>query len=74
VDPYGQRAASHDCAPDFRLGSVVRTDGVERYVVEHWSLSLLGCFFYVQNNASLVLATLGAGAMGKLLLVTVGAL
>jgi hypothetical protein len=38
------------------------------------SLSLLGSFFNIKNGAALVLSALGAGAMGKLLLVTVGAL
>jgi hypothetical protein len=37
-------------------------------------LTLLGCFLYVQHGAALVRSALGAGAMGQLLLVAVGAL
>jgi hypothetical protein len=37
-------------------------------------LRLLGCFLDVQNGAALVGAALGAGTVGQLLLMAVGAL
>jgi hypothetical protein len=73
VDPYGQSTAGEDRSPYLRLGSLVGTYGVKSYVDEHGA-RLLGFFLDVENGSAFILAALGAGAMGQLLLVAVGAL
>jgi hypothetical protein len=74
VDPHRQSAAGENRPANLRLWSFVGTYGVKRDVDEHGRSWLLGCFLDVQNGAALVRAALGAGAMGQLLLVAVGAL
>jgi hypothetical protein len=74
VDPYRQSAASKNGSPDLWFGSFVGTYGVENNVNEHVWLRLLDGFLDVQHGAALVGSALGAGAMGQLLLVAVGAL
>jgi hypothetical protein len=58
---------------DFRFRRPVGTHRVQRYDAWHGEFRLAG-FFDFQNFASLVMTTLGAGAMRHLALVTVGAL
>ena len=74
VDPHGQSLAGEDRPANLRLGSFVGAYGVKRNIDEHGRGNLLGCFLDVQHGAALVLAALGAGAMGQLLLVAGGAL
>jgi len=75
MDPDGQRAAGENGAPNLRFGSLIRAEGVECNVDEHTCpTSLLGGFLDFENLAALVLAALGAGAMGQLLLVAYRAL
>ncbi len=69
----GSVAAGEDGSANLRLGSLVGTNGVKRDVGEHLGCELL-CFLHVQHGAALVRSALGAGAMGQLLFVAVGAL
>jgi hypothetical protein len=78
VDPHGQSLAGKDSSADLCLGSFVGAYSVKRDVDEHGLLEhgvlerLLG-FLDFEDGAALVLAALGAGAMGQLLLVAGGA-
>ena len=74
VDPHGQSAAGEDGPANLRLWCFIGADGVEHDVDEHGCPELADCFLYVENGAALVLAALGAGVVGELLLVAVGAL
>jgi hypothetical protein len=73
MDPHGKSAAGKDGSPDLRLGSLVSTNGVKRDIGEHGVRDLL-CFLYIEHGAALIRSALGAGAMGQLFFVTVGAL
>src|SRR5208282_6846088 len=68
-----QRASGQDGSANLRLWSLVGTHCVEHDVGKHLDGELLG-FFYVQHGTALVRSALGAGAMGQLLFVAVGAL
>jgi hypothetical protein len=74
MDPHRQSFAGEDGPTNLRFWSFVGTYGVERNVNEHGRWNLLRSFLDVQNGATLVGAALGAGAMGQLLFVAVGAL
>jgi hypothetical protein len=69
----GQSLAGKDGSANLRLGSLVSANGVKGDVDEHGNWRLLGCFLDIDYGAALVLAALGAGAMGQLLLVAGGA-
>jgi hypothetical protein len=69
----GQCAASEYGSANLRLGSLIGTNCVKRDVGKHLDRELLS-FFYVQHGTALVRTALGAGAMGQLLFVAVGAL
>jgi hypothetical protein len=69
VDPYGQSLASEDSPAKLRLGSFVGAYGVKRNIDEHGRGKLLFSFLDSDHGAALVLAALGAGAMGQLLFV-----
>jgi hypothetical protein len=73
MDPYGKSAASEDGSLDLGLGSLVGTNGVKRDVGEHrgWNLLL---FLDFEHRTALVRSALGAGAVGQLLFMAVGAL
>jgi hypothetical protein len=72
VDPNRQRFAGEDRPTNLRFRSFVGAYCVKRDVNEHGRL--LGFVLDFDHGASLVLAALGAGAMGQLLLVAGGAL
>ena len=72
MDPYGKLTAGENGSANLRLGSLIGTNCVERDVGKHLDWELLG-FFYVQHGTALVRSALGAGAMGQLLFVAVGA-
>jgi hypothetical protein len=74
MDPHRQSSAGEDSPANLRLWSFVGTYGVERNVNKHGRWNLLRSFLDFQNRATLVGAALGAGAMGELLFVAVGAL
>jgi hypothetical protein len=74
VDTDGQSAAGEDGPANLRLGSFIGAYGIKRDIDEHGRKKLLGFFLDIEDGASLVLAALGAGAMGQLLLVAGGAL
>ena len=73
MDPHGKSAASEDSPPDLGLRSLVGTNGVKRNVGEHWVWDLL-LRLHFKHGAAFVCPTLGAGLMGELLFVAVGAL
>jgi hypothetical protein len=73
VDPHGQSFASENSPANLRFRSFIGAYSVKRNVDEH-GRRLLGFFLDFDNGAALVLAALGAGAMGELLLVAGGAL
>jgi hypothetical protein len=75
VDPDGQSPAGENRPANLRLGSFIGAYGIKRNIDEHGRGILLGFFlYYIQDGMALVLATLGAGAMGQLLFVAGGAL
>jgi hypothetical protein len=74
VDTNWQSLAGENRPANLRLGSFVGAYGVKRNINEHKRGKLLGCFLDINHGAALVLAALGAGAMGELLLVASGAL
>ena len=74
MDPDRQGAAGEDGAANLRLWSFIGAYGVKRDIDEHRLFSLLGCFLDVQDGAALVGSALGAGVVGQLFLVAVGAL
>jgi hypothetical protein len=73
VDPDRQLPAGEDRPANLRLRSFVGAYGVKRNVDEHGLWRLLGGFLDIEDGAALVLAALGAGAMGQFLLVAGGA-
>jgi hypothetical protein len=73
MDSHGESAAGKDGSPDLRLGSLIGTNGVKRDVGKHRGCDLL-LFLHIEHGAALVLAALGAGLMGQLFFVAIGAL
>ena len=73
MDTDGESASGKDGPPDLRFGSLIGTNCVERDVGEHWGCDLL-LFLHCEHGAALVLAALGAGLMGQLFFVAIGAL
>jgi hypothetical protein len=76
MDTDGEMTTGADGPFDFRLRSLVRTNRVENDINEHRrpDKKLADSFLGVNHLAALVLATLGADAMGLALLVAVRAL
>jgi hypothetical protein len=74
VDANGQSLAGEDGPANLRLGSFIGANSIKRNIDEHGREKLLGFFLDIDHGAALVLAALGAGAMGELLLVAGGAL
>ena len=74
MDADRQGAAGEDGAANLRLWSFVSAYGVKRDIDEHRLFGLLGSFFDIQDGAAFVGSALGAGVMGQLFLVAVGAL